>query len=289
MFLIANVFFAIIYVKARERNQTQALQRIWFVMWMIAVPSNMGVVTVYAYNIEFNAIKREVKNGMMSPIPYLFANTIILIPVMFLLGVAALSASAYGIIDFNGERYGEVLLIYACMMFAFESIAQMLSVAFDNPLIGMLNFMQVWFFSFLFSGLFITVGDIVWPFRILSYILPFRYAAQAIIYQEYIAEPFKGARLCDPGTPNCLSFPGDQGADEGWTCGDSADSNVCYGREGWQVLETISSSMDLVNADTNTGINIAILLAIAVGARLMYVVLMVMKANKATTIAEVKA
>ena len=284
MFLITTVFFAIIYVKARERNQDQALQRMWFIIWIVGVPSNMGVVAVYAYNNEFNAIKREVKNGMMSPIPYLFANTILLIPVMFLLGVAALSVAAYGIIDFNGERYGDMLLVYACMMFAFESIAQMLSVAFDNPLMGMLNFMQVWFSSFLFSGLFITIDDIVWPFRVFSYILPFKYAAQALIYQEFVGAPFKGAHLCDPGTPNCLSVPGENGPNQGWMCDNTSGDEVCYGRDGWQVLDTIGSSFDLVSSDTHTGINIAILLGIAVGARLIYVVLMIMKSNNATKI-----
>jgi len=289
MFLITTVFFAIIYVKARERNQDQALQRMWFLSWIIGVPSNMGVVAVYAYNIEFNAIKREVKNGMMSPIPYLFANTILLIPVMFLFAIFAMSVSAYGIIDFNGERYGEMILVYACMMFAYESIAQMLSVAFDNPLMGMMNFMQVWFSAFLFSGLFITIDDIVWPFRIFSYILPFRYAFEAMSYQEFIAEPFKGASLCDPGTPNCLSFPDEQGANDGWTCGPNQGDAVCYGREGWQVLDTVSSSFDVISADTNTGINIAILIAIAVGARLIYMLQMIMKSNNATQIRPPKA
>ena len=285
MFLITTVFFAIIYVRARERNQDQALQRMWFLSWIIGVPSNMGVVAVYAYNIEFNAIKREVKNGMMSPIPYLFANTILLIPVMFLFAIFAVSVSAYGIIDFNGERYGDMLLIYACMMFAYESIAQMLSVAFDNPLMGMLNFMQVWFSAFLFSGLFIKIDDIVWPFRVFSYILPFRYAFEAMTYQEFIAKPFKGASLCDPGTPNCISESGEQAPGDGWICSSTSGDSVCYGHDGWQVLDTVGSSFNVISSDTKTGINIAILLGIAVGARLIYVIMMIQKANKTTQIA----
>ena len=289
VFLIAAIFFGIIYVESRDRVQEQALSRIWFVMWIIAVPSNMGVVAVYAYNIEYNAIRREVKNGMISALPYLFANTILLVPVMFLFAVATLSVGAYGIMDFNGERYGDIILIYACMLFSFESIAQMLSVAFDNPLMGMLNFMQVWFAAFLFSGFFITIDDIVWPFRILSYILPLRYTAEAVVYQEYIAMPFKGASLCDPGTANCLSFPDEQGPNEGWTCGANSAEMQCYGHEGWQVLRSLGSSVDLVKDDTNTGINIAILIAIAVGARLIYMVQMTLKSNRATMIHPPKA
>jgi ABC-type multidrug transport system ATPase subunit len=289
MFLLCTVFFAIIYVRARARNQEQALQRMWYVIWIVGVPSNMGVVAVYAYNTEFNAIKREVKNGMLSPIPYLLANSVLLIPVMFLLAIAAISVGGYGIIDFNGERYGEVMLIYACMMYAFESLAQMLSVAFDNPLMGMLNFMQLWFSSFLFSGLFITIKDIVWPFRVFSYILPFRYAAEALIYQEFIAKPFRGAELCDPSEAGCLSFPDEQGANDGWRCTEDLGSDgVCYGRDGWQVLKTVGQSFDVISADTVTWVNIVILLAIAVGARLVYVVLMLQKSNNASKIVPLK-
>jgi hypothetical protein len=242
----------------------------------------MGVIAVYAYNNEFNAIKREVKNGMLSPIPYLIANSVLLIPVMFMLAVAAISVSAYGIIDFNGERYGEMMLIYACLMYSYESLAQMLSVVFDNPLMGMMNYMQLWFASFLFSGLFITIKDIVWPFRVFSYILPFKYAAEAMIYQEFIAKPFRGAELCDPSDAGCLSYPGDQGDSDGWKCDGLGADKICYGRAGWQVLDTIGQSYDVISSETVTWVNIVILLAIAVSARLVYVFLMLQKSNITT-------
>ena len=284
MFLISTVFFAIIYVKARARNQEQALQRMWFIIWLISVPSNMGVIAVYAYNNEFNAIKREVKNGMISPIPYLLANSVLLIPVMFLLAASALSVAGYGIIDFNGERYGEMLLIYACLMYAFESLAQMLSVSFSNPLMGMLNFMQLWFSSFLFSGMFIKITDIVWPFRVFSYILPFRYAAQSLVYQEFIAKPFRGAELCDPADTGCLSHSGDTGVNDGWQCPGLSGDAVCYGREGWQVLDTVGQSYEIISSDNTTWMNVGILLAISAVARIIYVVLMLHKSNQASTI-----
>ena len=284
MFLISTIFFAIIYVKARARNQEQALQRMWFVIWLISVPSNMGVIAVYAYNNEFNAIKREVKNGMISPVSYLLANSVLLIPVMFLLAASALSVAGYGIIDFNGERYGEMLLIYACLMYAFESLAQMLSVSFSNPLMGMLNFMQLWFSSFLFSGMFIKITDIVWPFRVFSYILPFRYAAQSLVYQEFIAKPFRGAELCDPADTGCLSLSGDTGVNDGWQCPGLSDDAVCYGREGWQVLDTVGQSYEIISSDNTTWMNVGILLAISAVARIIYVVLMLHKSNQASTI-----
>ena len=178
------------------------------------------------------------------------------------------------------------MLLYACFLYSFESLAQTLSVAFDNPLMGMLNFMQLWFTSFLFSGLFITIKDIVWPFRVFPYILPLKYAVQAIVYQEFIAKPFQGAEICDPSDAGCLSFPGEQGPEDGWECPGLSGDKVCYGREGWQVLDTMGQSYDLVSSDVQTWENIVIILAIAVVARILYVVLMIKKCNQATSIAE---
>ena len=288
MFLVCTVFFAIIYVKARVRNQEQALQRMWFIIWLICVPCNMSIGAVYAYNIEFNAIQREVKNGMISPVSYLLANSILLVPVVFVLAATVLSVAGYGITDFNGERYGEMLAIYACLMLAFESLAQMLSVAYSNPLMGMLSFMQLWFSSFLFSGLYIAISDIVWPFRVFSYILPFRYAIQALVYQEFIAKPFRGADLCDPVDTGCLSHSGDTGANEGWQCPDLYADEVCYGREGWQVLDTINQSFDVISSDNITWVNVGILLAISGVARVIYVLQIIQKCNQASAITAAK-
>ena len=33
-------------------------------MWHIGVPSSLGVVTTFAYNVEYAIIRREVRSGM---------------------------------------------------------------------------------------------------------------------------------------------------------------------------------------------------------------------------------
>ena len=62
---------------------------------------------------------------------------------MFMFGLASLGLAAYCIMNYNPNKFGELLLIYALTMYAWESVAQMLSVAFDNPLLGMLQYVQV--------------------------------------------------------------------------------------------------------------------------------------------------
>ena len=47
----------------------------------------------------------------------------------------------------------------------YERIAQLLSISFDNPLMGMLMFLNTWFASFLFNGILVAADDVVWPFR----------------------------------------------------------------------------------------------------------------------------
>jgi hypothetical protein len=96
-------------------------------------------------NTEFFTIKKEVKNGMVDTLPYLFSNSLLQIPVMFLFGIFAISVSEYGMMNYYGKHYGQMLLLYALTMYSYESLAQMLAVAFSNPLLGMLQYVNLWF------------------------------------------------------------------------------------------------------------------------------------------------
>lgn len=185
MFFFLCIFFAIIYVEGRDLVQDQALNHFWLAVWCISVPTNAAVIAVYVFNTEFKTIKKEIKNGMVDAIPYLFSNSILQIPMMFLMAIASISVAEYGIINYNRDHYGQMLLIYSLTMYSYESIAQLLSIAFDNPLLGMLQYVNVWFASFLFCGLFLKIDAITWPFRIFSYILPFQYTLRTMAYVEY--------------------------------------------------------------------------------------------------------
>jgi uncharacterized membrane protein len=45
-------------------------------VWFIGVPTSMGAIAVFALNIEFFAIRREIKNGSYSSWAYLISNTL---------------------------------------------------------------------------------------------------------------------------------------------------------------------------------------------------------------------
>jgi hypothetical protein len=53
-----------------------------------------------------------------------------------------------------------------------------------NPLLGMLNFVNFWFTSFLFAGFFAREIDVIWPFKLFVYILPMRWSLAVIIRTE---------------------------------------------------------------------------------------------------------
>ena len=102
-------------------------------LWFVGVPSNMRVVAVYSLNDEFKSILRETKNGMVSPLSYVLAKTILVFPMFFLFALFAHGIPLYLVQDCPGESFVMELILYAAVMFVFESVAECLSVWFDDP------------------------------------------------------------------------------------------------------------------------------------------------------------
>jgi len=61
IFFVVTTFFSVIYIKSRDRIQTQVFSKCFLIMWEVGVPSCMGTIAVFAYNSEFYSIRREVK------------------------------------------------------------------------------------------------------------------------------------------------------------------------------------------------------------------------------------
>lgn len=252
VFVIATLFFAVIYVKSRSLQQDQVLTRMWYLGWCIGMPANMGVIAVFAYNMEFFAVRREVRNGMISPKAYILASSILQLPVMALFGVFGISVGGYGVLKMVASHYLPIWLVYSLCMYAFEVFAQLCSVLVTSPLLGMLTFVLVWFTSFLFCGLMIPVADVIWPFKIFAYIMPLKYGLRSIIYHEFIDQDWKGARVCNPNADsNCFQIGNNDGNKDGFTCGVFEAGSLCFGAKGWQVLEIMRNSFTFIeNKDT---------------------------------------
>ena len=112
---------------------------------LIGVPSQMGVVAVYSLNDEFKSLLNETKNGMVSGVSYVFAKSILVVPIMFVFAMFSLGIPLYAVMGAPAASLGPCLIIFACTMFVFESLAETLSVWFEDPILGMLQFMNCWY------------------------------------------------------------------------------------------------------------------------------------------------
>ena len=72
----------------------------------------------------------------------------------------------------------QAMLIWVTTCWALEGMAQMLSVS-PRVLFGLFNYLNLWFCSFLFCGMFVDPDDVIWPLRLFCYFLPLRWALQS--------------------------------------------------------------------------------------------------------------
>ena len=68
----------------------------------------------------------------------------------------------------------------------------------------MLNFMQVWFGSFLFGGLLIPLRDMYWPFEAFYYFFPFAYFIRSYMYATFADYTFEPCTEAIPGSAVCV-------------------------------------------------------------------------------------
>ena len=183
----------------------------------------------------------------------------------------AVAIPGFAMLNFYGPNFLPIIGLYACVYFTYEAIARALSVAFDNPLIGMLNFLQIWFTSFLFAGVMIPEDQVIWPLRVFCTILPLKWGISSIAYLDANQETYKGAYPCTyPTDSGCLTHDGDA---DGWYCDSDIDLSQCYGYTGTQVLETLGGNYDAVSPDDYVLRNFGIIIAIAFVFQLQFMII----------------
>ena len=248
VFLVSNLIFAFVYWSAREPVQEQALNKMWIIIWYLSVSTNMGVVAVFALNDEFKSILRESKNGMVSGGSYLLAKSIITLPVFFIFALFALGIHMFAVQDAPKEAFGMVMILFAATMFVFESVAECLSVWIDDPILGMLQYMNVWFAAFLFGGFLIPKRDLYWPFELFYYIMPFSYFVRSTVYEIFTATTFE-------------------------PCTDPTTSAVCVdSTNGTDVLAGLARIIPLFTTTDETARDLGVLVAIGFFFKIMYII-----------------
>ncbi|CAJ1945545.1 unnamed protein product [Cylindrotheca closterium] len=262
--LISNTVFSLAYWSSRDKVQEQSINFYYANAWPISLGSMFAVVAVFVLNSEFKSIMREVRNGMINPVTYIMAKTILVLPVMLLFGAAALSTGVYAILGLKAN-YGVYMVMYAISVFVFECIAEVLSVAFINPLMGMLCFLSIWFTSFLFGGTFLPPDDLSVVIRWLYHAMPLSYTFNAISYHVFAGEEW----------PSCIPD-----ANAGAVCVDFNE----FPREEpiTLILESLSKIVPNVSGDDNRMDAMAIILGMALGYKFLYVAIFLFRTSQST-------
>ena len=84
----------------------------------------------------------------VSGLSYVIAKTVLVIPIFFLFAIFGLGIPSFAIQDVPVEGFGWLITLFAALLFVFESVAECLSVWFDDPILGILQLMNFWFVVF---------------------------------------------------------------------------------------------------------------------------------------------
>jgi len=260
-FLGLSVFFGLVYIKSADRTQDQALARLWFMMWLIAIPGCNACVLIFGHSIDVLNLSRNVHNGIMHPVPFLVAK-LLQLPMMLVFAVSSVTVGGYFIGNWAPDRYGIVVLLNALSYTSMELTAELCAVMSSQAPVGILAFLGFWFANFLFGGMVTQDKDVVWPLKAICYILPFRYGMIPLVYWEYIDTIWKGASPCST-TTDAMCMPG------GYKCSDNV---VCFGRTGAQVLDSMSKIFGVLSSKNKTEECILFLLVYCVLIKVLYII-----------------
>ena len=270
-FPMATIFFTIIYIESRNRKQETAQDRIFLAMWYVGMPALFGLVAVFSLNQDLISVRREIKDGMYSASAYTLATTLLQVPLIYAIGLFVCFPAAYPIANWPWEKMHVAWIMLSTCLFVFEQAAQLLSLL-QNPLLGMMGFMNCWFAFFLFSGVFFDAKDVIWPFRALDYFSPVRLAYPSLVWASLIDESdYRGAELCDPAT-----FAGCNAG--GFYC--NATSGDCLGVTGRQILDSLSLRYPTLSSGSEWRESLGVMLGVSAAIKLCYAALLALQTRR---------
>jgi len=263
-------FFGLVYIASHQSNQKQVPFRLFYLWWVLALPACLGITTVIGTNRDNLSVVYEIRAGMYRVISYVGSTSLVQIPALIVLSFA-INVCAFGIGGWPWDNFVSFVLQYAINLWVFDSFAQLVAVAFLNPVIGMLAYLGVWSTSIIFCGLVFRGGDVVWPFRLFYYIMPLKWLFNGTGYDVYMPGSFSGAELCTPGTAIVTGNSTSTCTDAGFYCDGATTSFGCWGRTGEQVLQTLHMSYESLDIKDERALDVGVLLAMVAALKLGYI------------------
>jgi ABC-type multidrug transport system ATPase subunit len=268
MFVVAFIitFFGIVYLESANQVQEQISFRLFFLWWLLCVPPALDIVAVFYYNIELQTARAEMKTGAYGIFAYVVANTAVQLPMMFALALCA-CIPGYGLGGFPWDNFVTFWIAYALSLWAFECLGQACALL-RNPIIGILQFMNVWAGALIFTGLVFRGEDVIWPFRILIWLFPLRWLFNSAAYDIFVPAIYEGTLPCTYGSlVNTSTGPSMCFSD--FYCPD-VPLTQCAGRTGTVILKNLNRNYETLNDKDERGIDILIIIAIALVYKLIF-------------------
>ena len=265
----------IIYIEQRNTTQTNVLQRIFSLFWTVCVPAGFGALGVVVFNIEAQLMHAEIRGGMCSTAAFILANTAIQLPMMFVLSACVLTPT-FALGNWEWETFGDQLLLYSANFLVWESMAQCFSIG--HPLVGMLNYVQNWFTSLLFCGFVFRGTEVIWPFRLFYYIMPFQWFFNSAIYNVFSSASYDGTVACN--ATSCLLADDCTTCERGFYCPGGGNAALqCWGPDGPNILTSGHVSYEVVTPENHFARNLIILVAQAAVYKFGFILQMAQKST----------
>jgi len=214
------------------------------------VPSNLILIAVFAHQTETSQVISESRSGMYGWFEYILAQSFLQIVLLPLCTLSVLVVG-FGMGNWATEHFLQCWLIYTLGYWVFEGVSQCLAVRPLHVLLNMMDFANFWFASFLFCGMVLPQEDVIWPLRLLTYILPFKYWLRCCLWLIMVPQKFEGAEY-------------DASATMGFVCGPDVSPAACFGPTGCEALDTAHRLFDAMSC-TDTRAQDTMYLLIMIG------------------------
>jgi len=268
MCCLACLYFSIIYIKTRDRIQEQALTRHWLIAWHIGIPTLMAMVFCFNAATEFTSVSREVRANNYRLFSYIFAQTMLQIPLMVMIALSSSVISGFLVIQWDWGAFLEIELLLFMGLCLYESLAQLLALLM-HPAMATMGVTCFWLVAFLFGGALILLEDVPWPFRVFAYIAPYRYMAKSATYAEFTRITFEGAERQPDGSFKCPEVIGPVG---------------CFGITGEEVLDSLSAVVYNLSPENTFWRDFGIVAGMAALFKVLFIVVAYYKVTKVAVI-----
>ena len=184
----------------------------------------------------------------------------------------SLVPAAFGIGNFEWSVLGESLAVGATMLWAFDTMGRLFSLG-KRPVYGILGYMSAFASCMVFNGLMVRTSDVIWPFRLLSFVDPMKYGFRTLVFLSFRDAIYNGTVPCTPSETCAVGF----------TC-PGIDSIACYGESGAQITNTLHANYDAISADVRWTDDMGYILAFGAVFQLLHTLLLLYLCSRAASI-----